>query len=492
MKNKVNITIGGLLFFGIISLASIFLHSQQDYNQRVESAIQEFTKANFDGAINILTAIKDSPQFYTDCPLEEREKALFYLSYCNYLLSGCADSLTNRAMCDLKLHFPKFDTERTAYQWVARDWIDCFQNSVCSDCSIIEHYYSMGKQFFNQDNFLLAAQQLIHARILITTQPPPRNCPEYEQYNNFSSEYLNLTEAKLSDMWNDYFDTRNYEACFEIEKNLANIGSYQDYLQKLSAQILTKKTGLVERVNAASETYNNTITRLLNMQEYSEIDFNSFQESWNVVNPINPKWLENVQLSSSFSKINGQDMLNNFIAYGNFATQKFDLRQEPKVLQTVANFQKFLIANFPELGEQINLEFQKIQNAPTPIFKNTDIGVQSPTRNWEWHIPAPPCVQRENMSGYIRVGIVISPDGKVENVNITENKLSSQGYCSQEFIDGVRKYLMGRKFAPAKKILYKPTSVPITENTPGQRINIYYYMEAKFNLGQGSEKTDIH
>ena len=247
MKNKINLFRWGFLLFVFISLASLPLHSQQDFKQQVESAIQEFTKANFNGAIRILTAIKDSPDFYTSCPLEEREKALFYLSYCNYLLNGCENSQTNRAMCDLKLHFPKFNNDRTDYQWVTQDWLGCFQNTVCSDCSIIEHYYSMGKQFYNQDDFLLAAQQLIHARILITTQPPPRNCPEYEQYDNFSSEYLNLTEAKLLDAWNDYFDTGNYSACHEIEKNLANIGSYQDYLQKLSSQILTKKTGLRTR-----------------------------------------------------------------------------------------------------------------------------------------------------------------------------------------------------------------------------------------------------
>lgn len=483
MKNKARNLLFTMFFIILFNFVPINLSSQQNYKQQVDTAIQEFTQANFNEAIRILADLKNNPQFLTDCPIEEREKTLFYLSYCNYLLHGCGDSRTNRAVCDLNLHFPKFDTTRPAFQWVAQDWINCLQNTVCSDCSIIEHYYTQGKNFFNQDNYVLAAQELVHARILITTQPPPNNCPEYGQYDSFSAEYLNLTEAKLLDSWNDSFDSGNYAACYEMEKNLNNIGSYQDYLKKLHSQILTKKTGLVERVNTAVETYNISVARILNRREYAEIDFNRLQEAWNIISRVNPDWMKDVQIDSSFPKVSGQEMLANFKAYGQFVTQKFDLKQEPKITQTVENFQQFLTANFPELREQISAEYQRIQNAPSPIFKNTDIGIESPTRNWEWRIPAPSCIQRENLSGYIRVGIVINPEGKVENVNVVENKLSSENYCSQEFIDGVRKYLMGRKFEPATKILYSPASVPAPENSQGQKITVYYYLEAKFNLG---------
>ena len=196
----------------------------------------------------------------------------------------------------------------------------------------------------------MAAQELINARIAIDKTPtPPRNCPNYVEYDNFSKEYLNLLEDKLMDMWDKYYEEKKYDECMALEEKLFQIVKYQDYLKRLNDLINEKKEKLRTSVSDINwDNFKRELNSLRNSKEFIEVDFGNLQKVWDDIKKYYSGWLSNeeeFQVPQSAS----QEILNIFKAYIVYALDQYDIYQEEKVRQSVENFKKFIIANFPEV-----------------------------------------------------------------------------------------------------------------------------------------------
>jgi len=472
-----------LIFLFLVNYLGLHqLQAQDDCNQLLINAVKEFTQANFEGTIQILSDIQNQPSVYENCTLKNKEKICFYISYCNYLLHGCSDRRTLRAICDLRLCFPRFNSEEEEYQWVSQDWINCWENSNCSVSDIIRHYYDLGKGFYDQDNFIAAAQELIYVRILINAiQRAPSNWPEYEQYKDFSEEYLNICQEKTIEAWNEYFSQENYIECLRVEKQFAGIEGYQEHLQMLSSHINDKKAEIIEKINNKTwENFRTEIESSFNLIDFIDIDFEKLQEFWNEIERYGTELLDNEQYSQNLLNAQ-QEIFDYFREYGNRVIQSYDIHQEERVRQTLENYRNFVINNFPDIKSEVEKEYEAVINT-LPIFNRNDIGVKPPGRDWNWRIRPPDCAKRENIEGYVKFGVTIDSQGNVENVQVVENKLNVENYCSKRFVDDLINYLSNRKFTPALKILYRSARASLPEKIDKRTINVKYYIVKKFSL----------
>lgn len=482
MEKKISSISILIYFFLFNSLLGYTPQAQEDCHQLLANAIKEFTQANFDGAIQILNSLKNQPSLYENCLLEERKNVLFYLSYCSYLLYGCSDKRTQQAVCDLKLHFPKFDPNEKEYQWVAQDWVSCWRNSNYSDCDLIINYYNIGKNLYSQNNYLSASQNLIYAKILMApAKTAVLNCPDYEKYKTFAEEYLSICQEKLIDVWNNAFTAENYPECLKLEKQIGSIESYQDYLQKLNAHISEKKKELQEKIS--QKTWGRLETELENIFSITDfIAFNPdrFQEIWNEIKKYDPHSFDNEETRRLSIQNIHQEILNYYVLYGRYINGQFDIHQEEKVKQSLEDFKNFIISNFPTINDQIEKEYEKIINVPSPVFSPLDIGVKPPEKKWEWKITPPDCMAKTKISGFVRYKITINIQGQVENVGAMENKLEGDKNCAEQFANKLLNYIKDRKFIPAFKIKYRPARAPLPEKISNENINVKYSFEKKF------------
>ncbi|MFW6129000.1 MAG: hypothetical protein ACOC6P_01990 [Candidatus Aminicenantaceae bacterium] len=475
------------LLIPILLLLFVFhrnLTAQEDCTQLINNAVAEFTEANFERAIQLFNEIINMPDFQTNCTPSEREKSYFYLSYCHYVLYGCRNQATQEATCNLKIYFPNFDPSNPDYKWVSQGWINCLNNVECSNCDLIARFYNLGKNQYSNKNYISAVQNLINTRVLIESGPRPPDCPEYDQYNNFSSEYLSICESRLIENWNKHFESNNYNQCYEMEKNLFNIEGHENYLQNFNSHIAEKKQSLVEQVNNSLQDIKEKLDTLLSIERFETVNFDELQNDWDILKHINKEWLQSENISLSMEMIPAQELLDSFNTFCRFATTQYDLEKERNVMTLMENYKNFIINNFPNSQEQVQSQYQKYINDPSTVFRKTNIGVFPPTRNTDFLLPISDCMRDYNIKGSITCGIIVGREGRVDKSTIIENNLDrKESYCIKDFEKSLLQYLDRIRFKPAYKVRYLPACTkPTGHISSANTINVRYYIERQFNL----------
>ncbi|MBE0460702.1 MAG: hypothetical protein IBX60_03600 [Candidatus Aminicenantes bacterium] len=471
-------------FFANISF-SYGLQANEDISLLLNNAIQAFTSADFEGSVNILNKIKSQPDILKNISPKDRETLEFYLSYSLYLLYGLSDQRTYRAICDLKLHSPNFSPDKKEYSWISNDWIAGWKNINCYSYQTIKSTFDRGKELYDQNFPILGAQEFINILILSENSKNLQSgCPECQQYINLSHEYLTLCEKNMINIWDGFFNRKNFDECINLEQRLANINRDNKYFLNVKNYLDEKKTEIISSINDSLSEYRNEINKLMTSTELIDVDTAKLENSWKELKIYkdfvnNESFFNSEKLLQEFNAIS-LSIIDEFKRYGDYVNSQFVIQQEERVLQSVENYKKCLMDNFPEFIKEIEQEYVKIVNASPPIFTSTAVGVKPAKASSKWIVPYPECLKISGIKGQVRLGIVIDTTGKVEDVRIVSKNFNTENDCLKDFISNLEKYISGKKYKPAVKLKNSPAYAPFNETKNLPTINVKYYSLMKF------------
>jgi hypothetical protein len=464
---------------------SFGLQTEEDPSQLLNKAIQSFTNADFEGVVNILNKIKSQPNILSNYSPKELEKVELYRSYCFYLLYGLSDQRTYEAICDLKIDFPNFSLDKKEYSWISNDWITNWKNTNCYSYQTIKSTFDKGKELYDQNFPILGAQKFINIIILSeNSKNLQSDCPECQQYVTPSYESIKLCGKKIMDIWDGFFNRKDFDKCINLEQRLANINGYNEYFLNVKNYLVEKKTEIISSINDSLSKYRNEINKLMTTYELIDVDTAELENSWKELKIYkdfvnNERFFNSEKLLQEFNNISLR-IIDDFRKYGDYVNSQFVIQQEELVMQSLENYKKYLKDNFPELIKEIEQDYLKIVNAPSPLFTSNAIGVKPAVASSKWRVPYFPCLKRNSIKGYVLCGIVINSDGQAEDVRIVSKNFNNENDCLKRFLSKLTKYILDKKYKPAVKLKNSPGYAPFNETKNLPDINVKYYSIMKF------------
>jgi len=288
----------------------------------------------------------------------------------------------------------------------------------------------------------------------------------------------------MINIWDGFFNRKNFDECINLEQRLANINRDNKYFLNVKNYLDEKKTEIISSINDSLSEYRNETNKSMTSNELIDVDTAKLENSWKELkfykdSVNNDSFFNSEKLLQEFNDIS-LSVIDEFKRYGDYVNSQFVIQQEERVIQSVENYKKCLMDNFPELIKEIEQEYAKIVNAPPPIFTSTAVGVKPAEASSKWTVPYPPCLKMTGIKGQVRVGIVINSKGQVEDVRIVSKNFNTENDCLKDFISKLEKYIFGKKYKPAVKLKNSPGYAPFNETKNLPTINVKYYSLMKF------------